>query len=193
VADEAASGGARPPEPNPASDARSSGQQEPGDGARPDQGSSTEGARPDTSLGDNGQEALNRERSARREADRQLAEARKRVAELEDAGKSETDRARSEVERANQRIQELETQARERDLNDLRKEVAAEAGLPPLLASRLQGEDLRAMRADAKKLADELNAGKPVGDIGIGRGGAASGQRGRVDMNTLIRQAAGRQ
>ena len=200
MADETATGGARPPEHDPAGGARPSGQQDPGTGARPDGQGSTEGARPDTSLGDGGREALERERSARREADRQLSDARRRLAELEDAGKSDSERtqvrlqrAQLEVEQRDRRIQELEAQAHERELVELRREVATEAGLPASLATRVQGNDLRAMRADAKKLAEELNAGKPVGDIGIGRGGAATGQRGRVDMNTLIRQAAGRQ
>jgi hypothetical protein len=31
-----------------------------------------------------------------------------------------------------------------------------------------------------------------MGDIGIGKGGTASGQQGRVSMNDLIREAAGR-
>jgi hypothetical protein len=192
VADEPAPSGARPSEPDPASGARPSGQQDPGTGARPDGQGSTEGARPDTALGDGGREALDRERAARRDADRQLAEARTRLADLENAGKTEVERARSDLDRATKRIEELEGQAHERELIDLRREIAEEVDLPASLAKRIQGDDARSMRADAKKLKEELDAGTPVGDIGIGRGGAAGSQRGRVDMNTLIRQAAGR-
>lgn len=199
MADETAQTGARPSEPDPTSGATPGGPQQPADSATQTPGSSTEGARPDTSLGDGGREALDRERNARRDADRQLADARRRLAELEDAGKSETERTQARLQRAQleleqreRRIQELEAQAHERELVELRREVATEMGLPASLATRVQGDDLRAMRLDAKKLAEELNAGRPVGDVGIGRGGAASGQRGRVDMNTLIRQAAGR-
>lgn len=198
MADETGSEGATPTSPDPASGATPGGQQQPGDGATPDP-SGKEGATPDTSLSDPGREALEKEREARRDAGRQLAEARKRIAELEDAGKSEDQkrearlqRAQLELEARDRRIGELEAQAAERELRDLKRDVAAETGLPASVAMRLQGTDLRSLRADAKKLADDLNAETPTGDLGIGRGGAASGQRGRVDMNQLIREAAGR-
>jgi chromosome segregation ATPase len=199
VADESAQTGARPSEPDPTSGARPGGPQQPADSATQTPGSSTEGARPDTSLSEGGREALDRERNARRDADRQLAEARSKITELEDAGKSEDQkregrlqRAQLELEQAQRRISTLESEAQERDLRDIRREVAAEAGLPASVAQRLQGSDLRTLRADAKKLAEDLDAGTPAGSVGIGRGGAAAGQRGRVDMNSLIREAAGR-
>ena len=189
--DETATAGATPPTPDPATGATPSGQQQNDPGATPG-ASSAEGATPDTSLGDAGREALDKERAARREADRQLAEARRRVAELEDRDKSESERTRADLERARDRIVELESQEQERQLLDLKREVAEEAHLPASLAARLQGDDRRSLKADAAKLVEDLNAGRPVGDLGIGRGGAASSQGGRVDMNQLIREAAGR-
>jgi hypothetical protein len=191
VDDSTATTGATPASPDPATGATPSGQQQTGDGATPAAGS-TEGAKPDTSLGDSGREALDKERTARREADRQLAEARRQVAQLQDAGKDENERRRSELERAQERIGELEGQQRDRDLLDLKREVADELHLPASLAQRLVGDDRRSLKADAQKLAADLDAGRPVGDLGIGRGGAASGQSGRVDMNQIIREAAGR-
>jgi hypothetical protein len=192
ASDQTAPPGATPPEPDPATGATPSGQQQTGDGATPAAGS-TEGAKPDTSLGDAGREALDKERAARRDADRERAELRKRIAELEDAGKSETERRASELERERGRVAELEGQQRDRDLLDLKREVADESNLPASLALRLVGDDRRSLKADAQKLVADLEAGKPVGDLGIGRGsGAASGQSGRVDMNQIIREAAGR-
>jgi chromosome segregation ATPase len=198
VVDEPGQTGATPSGPDPASGATPGGQQPTGSGATPGAGS-TEGAKPDTSLGDAGRDALEKERGARRDADRKLAEARQRIADLEDSGRTEDQRrearlqrAQLELEQSTKRIQELEAQAADRELRDLRREVATEAGLPASMAQRLEGNDLRTLKADAKKLAEELHTGTPVGDLGIGRGGAASGQRSRVDMNQLIRQAAGR-
>jgi hypothetical protein len=190
--DQTASAGATPPEPDPATGATPSGQQQTDAGATPAAGSN-EGATPDTSLGDAGREALEKERTARRDADRQLAEARKRVAELEDAGKSEAERTKADLERSQARVAELESERQERELLDLKREVAAEAELPASVAARLQGTDRRSLKADAAKLVEDLKAGRPVGDLGIGRGGTASGAPGgRVDMNQLIREAAGR-
>ena len=106
-----------------------------GNGATPDTGG-IEGATPDTPLGDAGREALDAERTARRDADRQLAEDRRRIAEIEDAGKPELERAqaassahrtRSNATRA-QRVAELEAQIAERDLRDLKRKAAAEVG-----------------------------------------------------------------
>lgn len=191
--DEPGSGGATPPEPDPAAGATPGGQQDPGTNTGP------QGATPDTPLGDAGQAALDKERTARRDAERQATEYRRRVAELEDAGKPELERAtgalkRVEAERDThaQRVAELERTLADRDAADLRRKVAAEVGLPPDMADRLRGDNLQALRGDAKKLAEAISAGRPVGDIGIGRGNAAAGGRARDDMTQLIREAAGR-
>lgn len=167
------------------------------DGARPT--SDDKGARPDTPLGDEGKAALAKEREARREAERTLAQMRDRLNELEDAGKSEVERAVSQLKRAgedlskaNQRIADLEGDIAARELDAVKVKIAAEEGLPPSVAKRLAGKDARELRADAKSLREELQDGTPVGDLGLGRGGSAAGSRRGVDMNTLIREAAGR-
>jgi hypothetical protein len=198
VVDEPGSGGATPPSPDPASGATPGGQNQPDPGATPGAGS-TEGATPDTPLGDAGQVALDRERDAKREALRQAAEYRRKLTELEDAGKPELERAQAQARRAaaevethRARIAELEGEIAARDLAALKAQVATEVGLPPSVAARLQGTDLRSLRADAKELAGQIQEGKPVGSAGIGQGGTAAGGRGRVSMNDLIREAAGR-
>jgi hypothetical protein len=182
--------GATPsPAPDPAAGATPAGQQE----------RSSEGATPDTRLGESGQAALDKERGARRDAERQAAEYRRRIADLEDAGKSDVERLASQLKRIEieadahrKRVAELEGEISKRDLDALKAQVAAEAGLPASAAHRLQGSDARSLKRDAEALAAELQAGTPVGQIGVGRGGTASGSRVRVDMNDLIREAAGR-
>lgn len=198
MADEPTPGGAKPPESDPASGARPAGDSNPA-GAKPPGEGDGKGAMPDTPLGDDGKAALEKEREARREAERRAAQARDRITELEDAGKSELDRALAQLKRAEAdrdaataRTKELEGELSKRDLDSLKTQVANEFELPASVAKRLQGTDVRELRADAKQLKEELGSGTPVGSLGIGRGGAAAGGSRRVDMNTLIREAAGR-
>lgn len=197
MTDETGTSGATPESgPDPAGSATRGGQ-DTTLGATPEAGS-TEGATPDASLDEAGRAALDKERGARREAERKASEYRRRIAELEDAGKPELERAASAAQRAQteaethaKRVAELEAQLAEREAADLRRKVAAEVGLPEM-ADWLRGDDLRTLRANAAKLVETISAGRPVGDIGIGKGNAASGRPGRVDMNQLIREAAGR-
>lgn len=194
--DESTSSGAMPSGSEPGHGAKPTGGTP--DGATPT-GNGEQGAKPDAGLSDSGKAALDRERDARREAERHLAQLRDRVNELEDAGKSEVERAANQVKRAtedlaraNQKVQDLEGELSRRDLDTLKAQVAAEHGLPASVAKRLQGKDKRELTADAKSLADELQTGTPVGSLGLGRGGAATGRSRGADMNTAIRQAAGR-
>lgn len=194
--DDTTSSGATPSRSEPGHGATPTGSTP--DGATPT-GNGDKGAKPDAELSDNGKAALDRERDARREAERNLAQLRDRVNELEDAGKSEVERATNQVKRAQEdltkataRVAELEGELSRRDLDTLKAQVAAEHGLPASVAKRLQGKDKRELTADAKSLAEELQGGTPVGSLGLGRGGAATGRSRGADMNTAIRQAAGR-
>jgi hypothetical protein len=193
-------GGATPPSSDPGTSATLGGRSNP-DGATPEgqQQSGTEGATPDTPLGEAGREALEKERTARRDAERQLTEYRNRLTEAQEAGLPELERTQSALKRAEAereahqtRVSELEAQVRELTLRDMRRQVAQENNLPPDAVDRLQGDDLRSLRADATKLAGLIQAGTPVGSLGIGHGAAATGKPGRVDMTTLIREASGR-
>src|SRR5215471_19015924 len=181
-------GGATPPEV-PTSEGATPDERSTGEGARPDTGSSSDA---DT-LRDAGKESLTRERTARREA-----EAERRLAELEDAGKSEIERAiarldrqSAELDAKSARVVELEAKLAERELLELKREIALDVGIPLEAAHRLQGSDARSIRADATRYLEERGT-SAVGDFGGGRGGTASGARG-VDMNRLIREASGRQ
>jgi hypothetical protein len=140
-------------------------------------------------LGDPGVRALTAERERVKELERTNAEQRERLAQLEDAGKSEVERARAQAEREKARADEAERRIAELERNGSRLRIAEEVGLPLELADRIQGDDDRAMRADAKRLLD-LTA-PADGRLGAGRGGVTP-QRGAQDMNALIREASGR-
>lgn len=172
------------------------------EGATPD-GHTGEGATPDLgaedtrALSDAGKAALEKERAARREAEQRATDAARRLAELEDAGKTEVERAiarldrqSAELDTARSRVTELETRLAERELLELKREIAQEAGIPFEAAHRLQGTDARSIRADAHRYLDERKGGQ--GDLGVGRGGAATGKGTGADMNQLIREASGR-
>jgi hypothetical protein len=140
-------------------------------------------------LGDPGVRALTAERERVKELERSNAEMRDRLAELEDAGKSEVERARAQLQRESVRAEQAEARIAELERNGARLRVAEEVGLPLELADRIQGDDDRAMRADAKRLLD-LTA-PADGRLGAGRGGVTP-PRATDDMNALIRQASGR-
>jgi len=143
-----------------------------------------------------GKEALSKERDARRDAERRASDAERRLAALEDAGKSELERAVARLDRQAAELeaeratrQRLESELAERELLELKRSIAREFGVPPEAAHRLQGTDVRTLKADAQRYLDERRPAD--GDLGVGRGGAAT-TRDNVDMNTLIRQASGR-
>lgn len=110
------------------------------------------------------------------------ADAARKLAEIED-------RDKSELQKANERAEAAEQAAAAAALSALRAQVALDKQLPAKLAARLQGSTAEELAADAEELLAELGkkapprfdggAGKPAGD-------------GAPDMNTLLRQAAGR-
>jgi hypothetical protein len=183
-------------------------------GATPTGGPTPEGAKPDGptdggakptggpddagTLGDKGKAALDREREARREAERRAADAERALHDLQDAGKSEVERAiarldrqSAELETASARVRELEADVARRELLELKRSIASEFGIPADAAHRLQGSDTRSLRADAERYIAEREASERPGDIGVGRGGTA-GARPSADMNRLLREASGR-
>jgi TolA-binding protein len=139
-------------------------------------------------LGPPGLRALDAERNARRELERQLKEREARLAEFED-------RDKTEQQKLNERAQDAERRAQEAEQRLTRLTVASEFGIPVEHVHRLQGNTPDELRADAQQLA-ALVAARPAGptagpDLGAGpRGGAPAAQPG--DMNHLIREAAGR-
>ena len=197
MTDTGPSSGATPQEgPDPVQGATPDGQQQQTDaGATPAEGS-TQGATPDQPLADAGRQALDRERDARRDAERQLVEVRRQLREAQDTGKTEEELRAARLQRAESDLAELtaerdtlRAELSRRDLDTLRMRIAAEEGVGDL-AEFIGGEDTRSIRDAAKKLAARRT---PTGNLGIGLGGGATSQRGQADMNTLIRRGAGRE
>jgi hypothetical protein len=185
-------GGAKPPEPPAPEGARPDGQAD----DRRDAGDDQHGD--DTHLREQGTKALERERAARREADQRAAALERRLQELEDAGKSEVERAIARLDRQSAELDaertaraELEQRLADRDLLELKREVANEVGIPFEAAHRLQGTDVRSIRTDAQRYLEERK-NVVQGDLGVGRGGTAAGRGAGTDMNQLIREASGR-
>jgi len=83
------------------------------------------------------------------------ADAAKKLAQIEDANKSE-------AERAAQRLAEAEQRAKAAELKALRLQVAAEKGLTPRQAGRLSGDTLEELQADADEFLADLPNLKPT-------------------------------
>lgn len=115
-------------------------------------------AKDDDTLGDAGKKALDRMKAERDEAKRQAkanADAAKKLAEIEDAQKTETQRL---VDRA---------EAAERERDDvtgrlLRLEVALEKGLTAAQAKRLVGATRDELEADADELLETFKPAQPA-------------------------------
>ena len=148
------------------------------------------------------QEALRKEREARKADQAKLREAEekaRRLDELEGASKSEQQKAAD-------RIAQLEAELAKSAGKAARIEAALEAGLPFRMANRLQGDTAEELLADAKALAEELGGTGGKGaddgkgdDDGKGREGRArtgdadaSGGGPELSMSDRIRLAAGR-
>lgn len=143
----------------------------------------------DDGLGDPARRALTAERERVKTLETANAQMRDRLAELEDAGKSEVERARNALEREKKRADEAELRLADLERGRARQRIAQEVGLPLELAERIVGDDDRALRADAKRLLDLTQP--PDGRLGAGRGGVTPA-RVADDMNARIREATGR-
>lgn len=94
--------------------------------------------------------------------EKEKAKALKRLAELEDKERKEEEAKLSELEKLTKQLAEVEKRAAEAERKAIRQKVAAETGLPLLLAERLQGDDEDAMREDAAKLLEALPKAEPA-------------------------------
>jgi hypothetical protein len=112
----------------------------------------------DGELGEKGKAALDKERTARREAERRAKDgdaAMARLKEIEDAQKSEQQKLTERAEKA-------EREAAEAKVSLMRRDVAADKQLPPAMADRLRGTTREELEADADELLKMLPA--PGGD-----------------------------
>ena len=111
--------------------------------------------RNDEQLGEGGKKALDAERRARREAERQLQAVNTRLQEIADQGKSDLEKATERAAKAEQQLAALQGEK-------LRFEVAAAKGLPYDLANRLQGGTRDELEADADTLIALLRPAQPA-------------------------------
>jgi hypothetical protein len=85
-----------------------------------------------------------------------------KLTRLEAKEKERADAELSETEKLKQKLAEVESRAAAAERRALCQKIAAETGLPALLAERLQGEDEEGMRADAAKLLETLPKAEPA-------------------------------
>jgi hypothetical protein len=105
-------------------------------------------------LGEAGKKALDEERKARREAEKQANELKTKLQELEDKDKSEGQKLADRAAAAEKRAEESEARI-------LRLEVGAAKGLTPAQARRLVGSTKEELESDADSLLDDF---KPADD-----------------------------
>lgn len=135
-----------------------------------DQGKSNEGQDPatpagqadaqgtsdtDEELGEGGKKALQSEREARKQLEREISELRSKNKEFEDASKTAE-------EKQAERLQELEKSSTTNALRVMQYEVAAAKGLPLSAATRLSGDSQEALEADADELMKLLGPSTPA-------------------------------
>ena len=148
-----------------------------------DQQASAEPEKPDMGDKDWSKEAEKWKALARKheEAAKTNAGAAKRITEIEEASKTETQKLAERAEAA-----EKAAAAAQREMSRLR--VLSEVSLPADLHEFVVGDDEDELRAKAQKLAAQFTAEQRSVDVGQGPRGSTVAP----DMNTFIRQAAGR-
>jgi hypothetical protein len=103
--------------------------------------------------------ALDAERAKAKEADK----LKKKLAEYETAEQKRKEAELSETEKLAAENKRLQAELEQRKMTDLKRTIAAEFGLPEALATRLQGDDEDAMRADAEQLKAAFPAAEEPG------------------------------
>jgi hypothetical protein len=115
---------------------------------------------PPADLGDAGKAALDKERKARRDAEKQSADLAARLKQLEDKDKSETDKLRDENATLTKENERLGGEI-------LRRDIASDKGLTLAQAKRLHGATREELEADADEFLTENGPAKdetPAGD-----------------------------
>lgn len=131
--------------------------------------------------------ALDKEREARKAAEKEA----KRAKELETELQQFRDRDKTEQEKVAERLAAAEKAATDAETKYLRAKVALDKGLPAALAARLQGATEDEMSADADELLSTLGDRKQPPPSFDG-GPRTPPPNGEGDMNTAIRRALGR-
>lgn len=106
---------------------------------------------PTDDLGDAGKKALDIERKARRDAERQLKSAEARLKEIED-------RDKSEAQKANERAEAAEAALAAKEAETLRLTVASKHGITGDYLDLLSGADEAELEAKAQKVASLIES-----------------------------------
>ena len=116
-------------------------------------------------LGEKGKSALKAERDARRKAETDLADMRKRIdafetkqREAEEATAKEQGQYKELLEKRDAELAELKAQLESRDLKERKAAIAKANGIPEEAIGRLQGSTDEELEEDAKALAKILKA-----------------------------------
>jgi hypothetical protein len=131
---------------------------------------------PDDDLGDAGKRALDRERAARAQAEKELKDAQARLKRIED---------KTELQREAEARTAAEGRAEAAESKQLRVEIAIKKKLPLDMADRLVGKDQNELEKDADKL---LKVVAPTaGNLDQGARGAPANKP--KSMNDVVREA----
>lgn len=106
----------------------------------------------DDSLGDGGKKALDSERAARRAAEKQIKDLASKVEKFEDSQRTEDERRQHELEKARAEVEEAHKAREVLERKLLVSEIAARKGIPPQMASRLQGATAEEIEVDADEM-----------------------------------------
>jgi Arc/MetJ family transcription regulator len=90
--------------------------------------------------------------SALKEANKEAATRRKQLEALEAEKKSREEAELSELEKTAKRLQETEAQLKTLSRREMQRQAAEKVGLPVAFVSRLQGETLEELEADAESM-----------------------------------------
>lgn len=132
-------------------------------------------------LGDAGKKALDEERAARREAEKQRKDLETRLKELEPLAakaKQLEDSKKTETEKLGEKLTAAEKRAVEAEQKALRLEVASAKGLTQAQAKRLVGATKEELEADADELLSSFGAVDTSG-------GKGNGGKGRTPVEKL--------
>lgn len=150
----------------------SGGQEPTGDG---EQGSDQDGSESpeDEKLGEGGLKALQAEREARSQAEKQIADLNARIKEFEDAQKTDEEKqSEAELERQKQ-FEETAAAKAKAEAQLLRYEVAASKGIDLKFVNRINGSTKEELEADADaflELLGNASPSSPKPDPSAGRG-----------------------
>ena len=123
------------------------------EGAKPEEQDET---KPAETVGNVSPDEFAKVKKALADANKEAAARRKRLDELEKAEADRKTAEMTELEKANARLKELEAKQRELERRELQRKIAAEVGIPDILATRLVGDTQEAMTDDAKELLEAL-------------------------------------